>query len=194
MIRCCLVRRLLSAVSPAARHSLSGPLTGRPSGDCYKRQSVSRLLTSPALRRVCHIPRSTPPPDPSTNRNMNPDVPPSSDPLDKLHRKVREHVDEAMRTMPLDPEKSLTLNAFLILLHLLAMLVNIAKDFADQAGSDQMGADEIAKLFKKNGLYDTSDFDSILKYAKLLKIISGQLDMYLQDLRNPVDAQGSRSG
>ncbi|GKT92455.1 hypothetical protein Ct61P_10305 [Colletotrichum tofieldiae] len=71
--------------------------------------------------------------------------------------------------MPLDPEKSLTLNAFLILLHLLAMLVNIAKDFADQAGSDQMGADEVAKLFEKNDFSDASDFDSILKYTKLLK-------------------------
>ncbi|KAK6206223.1 hypothetical protein QIS74_13642 [Colletotrichum tabaci] len=124
---------------------------------------------------------------------MNPDVPLSSDPLDKLHRKVREHIDKAMGTIPLDPDKSVTLNAFLILLHLLAMLVNIAKDFADQAGSDQMGADEIAKLFKKNGLHDTSDFESTVKYTKLLKRIPELLDKYSQGLGRFVDAQGGRS-
>ncbi|GJC89534.1 hypothetical protein ColLi_12372 [Colletotrichum liriopes] len=100
---------------------------------------------------------------------MNPDVPSPSDSLDKLHQRVRQHVDEAMRTMPLDRQKSFAVNAVSILLHLLAMVVNIAKEFAEQAGLEQTGKDEVDKLWEKNDVSDVCDLDRILKCTKLLK-------------------------
>ncbi|KDN65745.1 hypothetical protein CSUB01_07526 [Colletotrichum sublineola] len=78
---------------------------------------------------------------------MDSNVPPNIDSLTQLYKRVREHVDEAMRTLPS---------------HLLAMVVNIVKELADPE-------EEIDKLWEKDKFSDVYDLGRISKYTKLLK-------------------------